>query len=166
MVTVAVELPPLLFAVIVYVADEDAAVGVPEIAPVVLDNARPAGSDGETVHDVGVPPLVVGVTVVIVVPFVRVSELGEYVIVEGAISLTWMVKVAVALPPALVAVTVYVPEEVTVVGVPLIVPFAVFRDRPAGRDGETDQEAIVPPLADGVTLVIAVPFVKVNELGV
>ena len=114
----------------------------------------------------GVPPLVVGVTVVIVVPFVRVSELGEYVIVEGAISLTWMVKVAVALPPALVAVTVYVPEEVTVVGVPLIVPFAVFRDKPAGSEGETDQEAIVPPLADGVTLVIAVPFVKVNELGV
>ena len=106
MVTVAVALPPLLFAVIVYVADEDAAVGVPEIAPVVLDNARPAGSDGETDHDVGVPPLVVGVTVVIVVPFVRVSELGEYVIVEGAISLTWMVSVAVLLPPAFVAVTV------------------------------------------------------------
>ena len=52
------------------------------------------------------------------------------------------------------------------VGVPLIVPFAVFRDKPAGSDGETDQEAIVPPLADGVTLVIAVPFVNVNELGV
>ena len=88
MVTVAVALPPVLVAVIVYVADEDAAVGVPEIAPDVLDNARPAGSDGETDHDVGVPPLVVGVTVVIVVPFVSVSELGEYVMVEGAMSLT------------------------------------------------------------------------------
>ena len=54
----------------------------------------------------GVPPLVVGVTVVIVVPFVKVSELGEYVIVEGAMSLTWMIRVAVLLPPALVAVTV------------------------------------------------------------
>ena len=53
-----------------------------------------------------VPPLVVGVTAVIVVPFVRVSELGEYVIVEGAMSLTWMVSVAVLLPPLLVAVTV------------------------------------------------------------
>ena len=53
-----------------------------------LDNARPAGSDGETDHDVGVPPLVVGVAVVINVPFVNVSELDGYVIVEGAISLT------------------------------------------------------------------------------
>jgi hypothetical protein len=86
--------------------DGDATVGVPEIAPVVVENARPAGSDGETDHDVGVPPLVVGVTVVINVPFVNVSELEGYVIVEGAISLTWMVKVAAAVPPALVAVTV------------------------------------------------------------
>ena len=76
-VTVAVALPPLLLAVIVYVADGDVVVGVPEIAPVVLDNASPAGSDGETDHDVGVPPLVVGTAVVIVVPFVKVSELGE-----------------------------------------------------------------------------------------
>lgn len=51
------------------------------------------------------------------------------------------------------------------VGVPLIVPFAVLKDKPAGSVGETDQDAIVPPLADGVTLVIAVPFVKVKELG-
>ena len=131
-----------------------------------VDSVRPAGSDGETDHDVGVPPLVDGMTVVIAVPFVNVSELGEYVIVAGAISLTWIVSVAVLLPPAFVAVTVYVAEEVTDVGVPLIVPFAVFRDNPAGSDGETDQDAIVPPLADGVTLVIAVPFVNVNELGV
>ena len=54
----------------------------------------------------GVPPLVDGMTVVIAVPFVNVSELGEYVIVAGAMSLTWMVSVAVALPPAFVAVTV------------------------------------------------------------
>ena len=53
-----------------------------------------------------VPPLVVGVTVVIAVPFVNVSELGEYVMVDGAMSLTWMVTVAVLLPPELVAVTV------------------------------------------------------------
>ena len=82
------------------------AVGVPLIAPVEVEKDSPAGSDGDTDHNVGVPPLVVGVTVVIVVPFVKVSELGEYVIVEGAMSLTWMVRVAVLLPPALVAVTV------------------------------------------------------------
>ena len=81
-------------------------------------------------------------------------------------SLTTMVTVAVSLPPVLVAVIVYVALEVTAVGVPLIAPVVESRERPAGSEGETDQEAIVPPLADGVTLVIAVPFVKVNELGV
>ena len=82
------------------------AVGVPEMAPVEESRDRPAGSDGETDHEMTVPPLVVGVTVVIAVPFVNVSELGEYVMVDGAMSLTWMVTVAVLLPPELVAVTV------------------------------------------------------------
>lgn len=71
-----------------------------------MERERPAGSDGETDHEMTVPPLVVGVTVVIAVPFVNVSELGEYVMVDGAMSLTWMVTVAVLLPPELVAVTV------------------------------------------------------------
>ena len=39
------------------------------------------------------------------------------------------------------------------------------KDNPAGRDGETDQDVTGPPLADGVTAVIAVPFVNVKELG-
>ena len=56
-------------------------------------------------------------------------------------------------------------DDVTAVGVPLISPVDVSRDNPAGRDGETDQEVTVPPLEDGVTAVIAVPFVSVNELG-
>lgn len=51
-------------------------VGVPEIAPSVPEIVRPAGSDGVTDHEVTGPPLVVGVTVVIAVPFVSVSELG------------------------------------------------------------------------------------------
>ena len=51
------------------------------------------------------------------------------------------------------------------VGVPLISPVEVSNDRPAGKDGETDQEVTVPPLVDGVTAVIAVPFVSVNEFG-
>jgi hypothetical protein len=48
------------------------AVGVPLMAPFEESITRPAGSDGEIVQDVGVPPLNVGVTVVIAVPFVRV----------------------------------------------------------------------------------------------
>ena len=53
----------------------------------------------------------------------------------------------------------------TAVGVPLIAPVDESKDKPAGRDGETDQEVIGPPLTVGVAVVIAVPFVSVNVLG-
>ena len=45
-------------------------------------------------------------------------------------------------------------------------PVDESKDKPAGRDGETDHEVIVPPFTVGVTVVIAVPLVSVNELGV
>ena len=77
-----------------------------------------------------------------------------------------MVTVAVSLPPALVAVTVYAVEETTTVGAPLIWPVDVSMLMPFGRDGETDQDVTVPPLEVGVTEVIGVPFVRVKELGV
>ena len=48
-------------------------VGVPEIAPVDVENARPAGSDGEIDQSVTAPPLEDGVAVVIAVPLVRVN---------------------------------------------------------------------------------------------
>ena len=53
----------------------------------------------------------------------------------------------------------------TAVGVPLIAPVDESKDKPAGSDGETDQEVIVPPFTVGVTVVIAVPLVRENELG-
>ena len=56
-------------------------------------------------------------------------------------------------------------ELVTAVGVPLMAPVEESRERPAGNEGETDQPVMAPPLAVGVTVVIAVPLVKVNELG-
>tara|TARA_B100000459_G_scaffold98913_1_gene56414 strand:+ start:1174 stop:1302 length:129 start_codon:yes stop_codon:yes gene_type:complete len=37
--------------------------------------------------------------------------------------------------------------------------------KPAGNVGEIDQEVAAPPLAVGVTVVIATPFVKTEELG-
>ena len=80
-------------------------------------------------------------------------------------SLTTMVTLAVSLPPVLVAVIVYVSLEVTAVGVPLIAPVVESRERPAGKDGETDQPVIVPPFAVGVTVVICVPLVRVNVFG-
>ena len=53
----------------------------------------------------------------------------------------------------------------TTVGVPLIAPVEVSKDNPAGNDVETDHEVIGPPLTVGVAVVIEVPFVNVNELG-
>mgnify|MGYP001162477641 CR=1 FL=1 len=46
------------------------------MAPVVESRERPVGSDGETDHEVTVPPVVVGVTVVIAVPLVSVNVFG------------------------------------------------------------------------------------------
>ena len=106
MVTVAVELPPVLLAVTVYCVEEDTAVGVPLIAPVELENRRPAGKLGEIVQEVTVPPPALGVAVVMVVPLVKVNGLPVYWMEYGEISLTWMVTMAVPLPPRLVAVTV------------------------------------------------------------
>jgi hypothetical protein len=82
------------------------AVGVPEISPLVVEKERPAGSDGEIDHEVTVPPLTLGVAVVMVVPLLRVNGWPLYVMELGAASLTVMVTVAVSLPPVLVAVTV------------------------------------------------------------
>ena len=80
--------------------------GVPEIAPVDESKDKPAGSDGDTDQEVIVPPLTVGVTVVIAEPLVRVNELGLYAKEDGATSLMTMVTVAVSLPPVLLAVMV------------------------------------------------------------
>ena len=51
------------------------------------------------------------------------------------------------------------------VGVPLIAPVVESSAKPAGSEGETDQEVTVPPLNVGVTVVMAVPLVSVNEFG-
>ena len=53
----------------------------------------------------------------------------------------------------------------TAVGVPLIAPVEVSNDSPAGRDDETEYEVGVPSLLVGVTVVMAVPLVRVNEFG-
>ena len=75
MVTVVVELPPLLVAVTVKVAEEVIAVGVPLITPVEESIAKPVGSEGETDQEITVPPLEVGVAAVIAESFVNVNGL-------------------------------------------------------------------------------------------
>ena len=105
MVTLAVSVPPVFVAVIVYDAEDVTAVGVPLIAPVEVSSDNPAGRDGDTEYETTVPPVDVTVSVVIAVPFSSVRELELYEI-DGAISLTVMVMLAVSVPPVLVAVMV------------------------------------------------------------
>jgi len=51
------------------------------------------------------------------------------------------------------------------VGVPLMAPVEVSRDKPDGSEGETDHEVTAPPVDVGVTVVMAVPLVSVSVLG-
>ena len=97
---------------------------------------------------------------------VNVNGLPLYTMDDGAISLTVMVTVAVELPPELLAVTVYCVWDETAVGVPEMAPVELENRRPAGSVGEIDQETTVPPPALGVTVVMAVPLVRVNGLPV
>ena len=78
--------------------------------------------------------------------------------------MTWMVKVAVPVPPALVAVTVYDADEDTADGVPPTAPVALLNVNPAGSAGEIDHEATGPPLEVGETVLIGTPLTSVNEL--
>ena len=79
--------------------------------------------------------------------------------------MTTMVTSSVVLPPVLLAVMVYVVEEDTTEGVPEMAPVEESKERPEGSEGETDQVVMAPPLAVGVTVVMAVPLVKVKASG-
>ena len=82
------------------------AVGVPLIAPVEESSDNPAGSEGETDHDVIVPPLVVGLMLGLIATFfVSVISVFEYDI-TGIASLMVMLTFAEADPPELLAQTV------------------------------------------------------------
>jgi hypothetical protein len=67
-------------------------------------------------------------------------------------------SVAVVLPPAFVAVTVYEACAVAAVGVPDIVPATGSKLKPAGSAGLTPYEFTVPATV-GVSDVIALPIV-------
>ena len=73
----SVSLPPVLVAVMVYVVEVLSSVGVPEMVPSVVLNVSPPGSDGEIDQVTTSPPLTVGVTEVMAVPFVRVKVEGS-----------------------------------------------------------------------------------------
>ena len=73
----AVSLPPVLVAVMVYVVEVLNAVGVPEMVPSEVSNDRPPDNAGEMDHVTIAPPLTVGVTDVMAVPLVRVWVAGS-----------------------------------------------------------------------------------------
>ena len=77
-----------------------------------------------------------------------------------------MVTMAVALPPVLVAVTVYEVELERTEGVPLMAPVCAEKERPVGNVGEIVQATTAPPLTVGVTVAMVLSLVKVRELGV
>ena len=68
MITGAVVLPAVLVPVTVYVAWAAAAVGVPEMMPVVALRASPAGRAGDTAYEAMAPPVLEGLFAVMAVP--------------------------------------------------------------------------------------------------
>ena len=52
----------------------------------------------------------------------------------------------------------------TAVGVPLMAPVEVSRERPAGSDGDTEYDTTAPPVEVTVSVVMAVPLVNVSEV--
>jgi hypothetical protein len=127
-VSVSVALPvPELFVALTVTLDVPAAVGVPEIKPVVVFIVRPAGKPealklvGEFVavtwYEKAVPTFPLAVVALVI---------------TGAATVTVSVSVALPVPAMFVALTV-TPDVPPAVGVPEINPVAVFTVRPAGK---------------------------------
>jgi hypothetical protein len=147
--------------VTVYVVTELVAVGVPDIAPFVVENVSPAGSAGEIAYvSVPNPPdAVTGVNVGAKIFLVNVVVGTTCVVVNASSASTTSVKVAVAVngtAPASLIVIVYSVEELGTVAVPVIAP-SEEKVNPAGSAGKTvNVNTPVPPVAvTGVNDVVA-----------
>ena len=79
--------------------------------------------------------------------------------------MTITVTVAVALPPVLVPVTVYVFCEDIAIGVPEIDPVAASNTSPLGNVGEIVHVSTAPPWFVGMTGVIRVSLFNSRKLG-
>ena len=97
--TVVLELPPELFAYIVYVTWVEFTLGVPLITP--FENVNPEGRAGSISHVATAPPVFDATTSVIVTPLVKVWS--EIVPRLAAGSLIEMVNVSLSEPPELFA---------------------------------------------------------------
>lgn len=83
----------------------------------------------------------------------------------GGASMTRVERFAVAEPPVFFAVTVWLPAGVRVLGVPVTMPVAGLKARPAGSAGVMLHEVTGPPVLMGTMEAIAAALVKVNAEG-
>ncbi len=136
--------PPFWLATIVHVPAVRVAIFKPETVqtPVVLEVKVTVKPESVVAADAKVSPTNL---------FAGCAKVIVWAVEELPAAATTIVSVAVELPAALVAVTVYVADEDVAVGVPLIRPVAELNDNPAGSDGEIVQEFEVPPEFVGVS---------------
>lgn len=142
-----VTFPAPLPAVTTYVA-EPTAVGVPVILHVVVFRASPAGSTGATEH------------VAIAVPVAQLNPMGVIATLtgsDGAVTLKLhddgttaavTVMLSVTFPPAPIILDGTIIKLVTgraAEGVPVMAQLDAFRERPAGRAGETVHKVTAEP---------------------
>ncbi len=104
------------------------------IDPLLVLNTNPAGRLGSTAHIATAPP----VLDIVIAPMAasRVSEMLETDAVSAATGSSMVMDTLVdAAPPELLAQMVKVVDVMFTVGVPLMVPDTVLKERPAGRLG-------------------------------
>ena len=133
----AVAVPPVFVAVMVYIVRVNSSVGVPLSVPFKVSKAKPLGTDGLMAQDTNSPePVMVGESgrSLLAVLLIMLKSFGEYAMV-GTSSTIVMLMYAVAVPPVLVAVMVYIVRVNSSVGVPLRIPVEVSKARPLGTLG-------------------------------
>jgi len=111
-----------------------AAVGVPEITPVLVFKLRPAGRAGLMLR-VGVPVKLLADITLVAVRAALTWPLTVWLLGVKLWPATVRLSVAVAVCAPLVAVSVWMVVLCAVVGVPEITPVLVFKLKPAGRAG-------------------------------
>lgn len=133
------------------------------MAPVEVLKLSPDGKEGLMDQAVTLPPTTVGGVMLTAVSRVKVMLEFAYVMLEGGMSLMVRFNEQEIDPAVLFAQTVYSTAEVcSPVGVPPMVPLALFNDRPRGRAGEMAHDVGAPPPTVAKLYAMRVPFVSVR----
>ena len=105
--------------------------GSPDISPVSLLRRRPSGREPEATTTLTSSPVITGDTEK-VDPLTSEKDIVLYVIEGGLITVKYIVKVKD--PPAFEAQSVTEERGPVFVGDPLMIPFVVLKDIPAGKE--------------------------------